>query len=91
MSDEKKFLIPVPGKLVLDPSTHVALKAEGEWKPWNTAWARVMMFGDAVEGKPMTENVAIKIDEIHNQVDETPLVEQPLTFSSKRQRKGFKE
>ena len=85
MSEEKKFLIPVPGRLVLDPSTHQELKAEGEWKPWNTAWARKITFGDVVEGAKLTE----ADEQITKPAADEAQVESEHT--TKRNRKGNRE
>jgi hypothetical protein len=66
VSDEKKFLKALPDRLVLDPVTRKKLDDAGEWKPWNTHWARKVAHGDVVETQPQTEVVK----EVENAADD---------------------
>jgi len=50
---ERIFVKPkVEGGIVRDPLTLRQLKPEGEWKPFNTYWARRLKMGDVVDAQP---------------------------------------
>lgn len=47
-----KTLRPAKGRLVFDPLTRQALRAEGEPKPLNSYWRRRLLAGDVEVAKP---------------------------------------
>jgi hypothetical protein len=53
--NDRRYLIPVAGRLVIDPMTHVKLADAGEWKNYDHHWARKVLHGDVVEGSAPEE------------------------------------
>jgi hypothetical protein len=63
MSEERKYLKPVPGCLVKDPASQKPLDEGGEWKPWNTHWARKLRHNEVVEAEPLQETAEPKTED----------------------------
>lgn len=64
------YIKPMDGLLVIDPTTGRDMPAAGAWVPNNRHWRRMLAAGDVVAGKPRSDQRKAKQGTETKQSDE---------------------